>query len=54
MIPDIVIYALAVLFLIGIWRPWWVFWFLAYKNRLTTLKYLGVPLAVCLLVKYFA
>jgi len=28
--------------LLGMIKPWWVLWFLDYKNRLSVLKYYGV------------
>ena len=34
---------------LGMLKPWWVLWFLDYKNRLTVLKYYG-SLSLLLLV----
>jgi hypothetical protein len=28
--------------LLGLIKPWWVFWFLDFKNRLTVLRYYGI------------
>lgn len=28
--------------LLGMIKPWWVLWFLDFKNRLTVLRYYGV------------
>jgi hypothetical protein len=39
--------------MLGMIKPWWVLWFLDFKNRLTVLKYYGMItllLGICVLV----
>jgi hypothetical protein len=46
---DFILYFLQILFwifltvtLLGMIKPWWVLWFLDFKNRLTVLRYYGL------------
>lgn len=38
---KILFWVFFLLLIVGLMKPWWVLWFLDFKNRLTVLKYYG-------------
>ncbi len=39
---EILFWIFLIITILGMIRPWWVLWFLDFKNRLSVLKYYGI------------
>lgn len=40
----------SLLLLAGLYKPWWVLWWMARQNRKKVLRYYGIPLTILLLL----